>query len=263
MIYLQKSKPTNQNLKKVLIIILVFLIVSVTILLFPNLVRNGSLSLARPFWITSNFFKNNFSSAINFFSSRNSLIKENKILKNKISELELKTYDYEILLKEMDDLKALVGRSGNSSRILAGVLSKPPFSPYDTFVVDAGSSVGVKVGSGVYLSDNIIIGQISSVYNKNSVVELFASYGKKQEVVSMRTGESFEMLGKGGANFSFEVPKDTDISVGDIFIYPGISNSVVGIVYEVNVNTQSSFKNIHLRIPGNVFATKFVFIEKQ
>ena len=155
-----------------------------------------------------------------------------------------------------------MGRNETSkSRVLSRVLSKPPYSPYDTFVVDVGSNEGILQGSKVYLSDNIIIGVVKNVTSQTTLVELFSSGSLKQEAVLSRTGESFTLVGQGGANFKIEVPKDTDILWGDVFVYPNMQHYVLGSVYYIDVNSQSSFKTVYLRIPGNVFSVQYVFVE--
>ena len=196
-----------------------------------------------------------------FFDFRTDLVSRNLLLQDEISSLKLKEIDYDTLFKENQDLKNVLSRNSVSSKIMARVLSKPPVSPYDTFVVDAGVSEEVSLGNKVYLSGNIIIGKISSITSKTSIVELFSSGGVKQEAILSRTGASFILNGHGGANFTLEVPKDTDIVWGDVFLYPG-PQSILGSVYYINTNAQSSFKTIYLRIPGNVFVAKYVFVEK-
>jgi len=42
------------------------------------------------------------------------------------------------LLQENNDLKDLLGRPNTQNAIVSVVLSKPPFSAYDTLIVDAG-----------------------------------------------------------------------------------------------------------------------------
>ena len=114
----------------------------------------------------------------------------------------------------------------------------------------------------VYLSGNVIVGSIVSVTSHASLVELFSKNTVGQEATILRTGNSFELVGRGGANFAVEVPKDTDIALGDTALYPGLSESVIANVYAIDSNPQSSFKTVYLRIPGNVFQSKYVFVEK-
>jgi|SRR3989344_721127 len=260
--YLLKSKPKHVHPWKTIAVVLVFVLLSFLGFVFPNILRRISYAIARPLWRVEGVATKTFTRVKDFFAFKNTLISQNLALQDEISSLKLKEIDYDTILKENQDLKNQFGRVLSVPRILASVLSKPPLSPYDTLVIDAGSAEGVVPESKVYLSESIIIGFVTSVTPHASLLKLFSTSGYKQESVLERTGASFGLIGNGGANFSLEVPKDTDILWGDTFMYPGISSGVIATVYYIDTNSQSSFKTIYLRIPGNVFQSRYVFIEK-
>lgn len=262
MSYLLKSKPKREYPFKTIIAILLFLTFSLLGLLFPNATRTLFYNISRPFWSISGTIVKPISIFKDFFVLKSSIISENLSLRDEIMSLRLREIDYNVISKENEDLKSELGRVSNNTTILSNVLSKPPNSLYDTFIIDVGSLHGIMLGNKVYLSNRIIIGTIASVTSYTSIVKLFSSSGEKQETTLSRTGASFEIIGKGGANFQVEVPKDTDIVFGDSFIYSGISSSIIGNVYYIDTNSQSSFKTIYLRTPGNVFSTNHVFVEK-
>ena len=262
MSYLLKSRPKRQYPWKAIFIVLLFILLSLSAFLFPVLVRTVSYNISEPIWLLSDAATNSFTKIKDFFIFKNTLITENLSLRDEMAQLKLKEIDYEAVVKENQDLKSQFGRVNNANRILGNILSKPPRSPYDTLVIDVGAGEGVTLGNKVYLSGNVVIGLITSVTSHTSLVRLFSSGGEKQEAILLRTGTSFEIIGRGGANLKVEVPKDTDILLGDAFIYPGLSGSIIGSVYYIDTNSQSSFKTIYLRIPGNVFSSKYVFVEK-
>jgi cell shape-determining protein MreC len=230
--------------------------------IFPNFTRTTSFTISKPLWLLSDIVAKTSIKIKNYFVFKDSLISENLSLKEEILNSKLKEVDYEILSKEFENLKNQLGRRENTSHIVSRVLSKPPNSPYDTFVIDVGSSDGISLGNKVFISNNIIIGLIKNVTPHTSLVELFSNGDLKQETTLSRTGASFVLKGLGGANLELEVPKDTDIVWGDIFLYPKFSPSIIGSVYYIDTNSQNSFKKIYIRVPGNVFSTKYVFVEK-
>jgi hypothetical protein len=64
------------------------------------------------------------------------------------------------LLQENNDLKNMLGRSTAltaQNSIVVAVLSKPPFSAYDSLIVDAGSDLGAQVGDKVYALANPVV----------------------------------------------------------------------------------------------------------
>ncbi|MBA3733199.1 rod shape-determining protein MreC [Patescibacteria group bacterium] len=258
--YPLKSKPKNENRGKVIAIITITLILFLGLFLMPNYLRVVATGVSLPIWSVTDQVVNPFFKIKNFLSFKGTLIKENLKLQDETVTLKLRQMDYDVLSKENQEIKTVLGRKNSIHRV-AGILSKPPRSPFDTFVIDAGSSEGVFIGNKVYISENIIIGTITNVTPHTSLVQLFSTGGLKQDAVVSRTGTMLTITGRGGANFEIEVPKDTDILWGDSFLYPGLNSSILGNVYYIDTNSQSSFKTIYIRIPGNVFDSKVVYIE--
>ena len=76
--------------------------------------------------------------------------------------------DRDLLAQENAQLRQELGRlpgQGTAGRtvLLAGVLQSPPGTPYDTLLLDAGSSLGVSAGQRVF-AGNVAIGEIDAVY---------------------------------------------------------------------------------------------------
>ena len=259
--YPLKNRVTHTLRTRLVAIVAVFLVFSLCAFLFPNVTRTVSYDIARPVWYVADVVTRPFASIKQFFVFKSSLVNQNLTLQDKVAALELKEVDYDTLVTENQDLKAQLGRTSSATRVLANILSKPPRSPYDTFVIDAGSADGVALDDAVYVSDDVIIGTVTSVTSHTALVELFSTSGMRQEATQSRTGTSLEISGSGGANFKLDVPKETDILWGDTFVYPG-SAAVMASVYYIDTDSQSSFKTIYLRIPGNVFSSTHVFVEK-
>lgn len=260
--YLLKSKPKNENRKKIIIILFVYFCLSVFGLFFGESFRGLVWGISRPMWATSSYITTPFSSIAGYFSKQSELIARNIALEEELEKTRVKLLDYDLILKENQNLKEEFGRGSVSGKMLSVILSKPPRSPYDTLVLDVGSENGVVPGSRVYIGENIVIGLITNITPRTSLVNLFSTSGEKQEVTLSRTGESFLLEGRGGGNFKIEVPSDTDIVWGDTFVYPGISQSVIANVYYIDTSSQSSFKTVYLKTPTNVFSSKYVFVQK-
>ncbi len=261
MSYLLKSKPKSTIKGKLVIVGAVFLVLILLGFMFPNFLRETFYSVSGPLWKSENTITAPLRGIVGFFKFKNNLIQQNLDLQDRVASLTLKEIDYDILLKENEELKGEISRRGEKNLVFARVLSRPPRSPYDTFVIDIGSKQGIAGADRVYLSDNVIIGVVTTVTPNTSLVELFSSGGNKQESTLSRTGASFVLEGKGGSNFQLQVPKDTDILWGDTFLYPGINSSILGSVYYIDSNSQSSFKTVYIRTPGNVFQSKSLFVD--
>ncbi len=260
--YRLKSKPKHIHRGKIISLVALFILLSLSGFFLPNFTKNVAYTISRPLWFVNSTISNSFMAVKDFFAFKNNLINQNLALTDEVTRLQLKEIDYDNVIKENENLKNQLGLKGSKDRTLSRVLSKPPQSPYDTLVIDGGSAAGIGLGNKVYLSDTIIIGTIVNVTPNTSLVELFSNSNHKQQVVSDRTGASFEALGRGGANLSIEVPKDTDILWGDSFSYLGLSASTIATVYYIDTNSQSSFKTVYLRMSGSVLSSRWVFVEK-
>lgn len=260
--YLLKSKPKSNSKKILGLIVLIIAVLFLGTYLFLPTIQSFSHTTALPVWTFRNYTTNSLATLFGSFRTKLSLVEENKSLKEQLESLNLKQLDYDVLLKENQDLKDLLGRPYLQNKIITRIVSKPPRSPYDTFIVDAGSSSGISENRLVYISGNIIVGKVSSAMNHSSIVTLFSTNGVRQQAILERTGAMYELVGKGGANFSIELPKDADILWGDVFLYPTINSSIIGNVYYIDTNSQSAFKTVFVRVPGNVFESKWLFVEK-
>ncbi|MEI6842966.1 MAG: rod shape-determining protein MreC [bacterium] len=257
-----RTKQKNDSKWKYISMAVLFCILSFLLFAFPKGTRSFFYYVSKPIWTGRDSFINSIQNVGNYFVSKNSLAKENMSLQDEVASLRLKELDYDILQRENAELKNMAGMTTNQNRILSRVLSKPPTSPYDTLVINSGSAEGLVKGNKVYLSGNIIIGVVTDITPHTSLVTLFSSGEETQSSVLERTGTSYDLSGRGGANFSLEAPKDADILWGDVFVYPGSTSSVIGSVYYIDSNSQSSFKTVYIRTPGNVFSTKWVYVEK-
>ncbi len=253
----------------------IFFLLALIIYFFPKTVRTSSYTVARPIWIIQEETVSTISKIRDFFTFKSWLTRENQALRDEVTALSLQANDYDTILKENDDLKILMGRQqalGSSTedvnghilrRVLSRIISKPPRSPYDTLVIDTGSSEGITVGSKVFISSTLVVGLVTDVTPHSSLVTLFSASGQKTVAENFRTAATFEISGQGGATMTITVPKETDILWGDKFVYSALTPATLGLVYYVDNTSQSSFKTIYIRTQTNVFAIKWVFVEKK
>jgi cell shape-determining protein MreC len=260
--YRLKSKPVYAYRKTIIAIVAVVLFFIGITAVARTGVRTVSVTVARPVWLVRDFVGSIGANIRNYIAFQSTLVKENNALHTEIEALKLKEIDYDIITKENQELKSLLGRDPKSERVFARILSKPPRSPYDTMVLDVGTEQGVQLGDKVYLSGNVIIGLVTHLTSHTALVTLFSNGDQKQGAVLERTGATYELVGKGAENMVLEVPKDTDVLWGDVFVYPALTPSIIGSVQYIDTSSQSSFKTVYIRFPGNVFSAKWVFVEQ-
>lgn len=150
--------------------------------------------------------------------------------------------EIQILKKENDDLKALLGRKPVQHTILARVLTKPPQAPYDQLIVDVGLDEGVFDGAQIYDDNNSLIGVVLAASPHFSKAQLFSSPNISTEAELSRKGSVLSLIGLGDGSFTVQVPRDFDIKEGDIFVLPGIKSKPLASVIEIKGGTEDSFK---------------------
>ncbi len=178
------------------------------------------------------------------------LIETNKALQQELDQVRVDGVAFAALKDRNQDLTRLLGRAEDLQKIAAGVIKKPPFSPYDIYTTDAGSDDGVSLGDLTLFSDFIALGQVVRVNNTGAKTLLFSA---PQNNTFMNLNETlFEIVGQGGGTMRVDVPRDFEVSEGDALTLPGYEVYVTGIISEVSFNPQDSFKKVFAKVPVNI-----------
>lgn len=197
--------------------------------------------------------------SLNIFKPKSNIVAENKVLKQRISELETEILNKEVLIGELSS------SSQNSSEIVGTRVSSPisfsPRTPYDTLIIDIGSEDGVVAGAKAFISDRIQIGVVETVYPNKSIVRLYSSSGIKTEAVLLRTGEVVELEGSGGGNFKLNLPTDFDIKEGDMFVSLGTHKSLLAETRSINEDENSSLVSVILALPIKINGNSKIYVE--
>lgn len=188
-----------------------------------------------------------------------SLSEENMRLKGELASTTSALADRVMLRARVAELESQLGRTDSAAHtVLAGVVMRPPATPYDTLLVDAGSTHGVAEGALVF-EGSAAVGSVAQVYTTSSRVALFSSPGQILE--GMLNGTvPVSVEGQGGGSLIAIVPVDTSVAVGDSVTISGIASPLALRVWGVERREGESFKTIYFRAPVNPFQTRFVTI---
>ncbi len=209
-----------------------------------------------PFWVAQNFTSDYLSTTL---SSKKDLWKQNTLLRKKIDELELQIKTAGNLRAENEELKSIMGKVPPGTEIvLAGILAKPNTTPYDTLIIDRGSIHGLAPDMRVYADGDVLLGEIDSVEEKTARVLLYSAPGNISQVVYGNTGRFFNARGEGNGTFEVEVARDIDVAVGDMFFYPGLETTIIGVVKKVDFDARDSFKKVLMKSPVNIQEERWV-----
>lgn len=163
------------------------------------------------------------------------------------------------LQSENDQLKSLLGRTVDKEQmILAAVLVRPPQTPYDSIIIDAGTNLGIIEGDIIYAKMNYAIGRVVSVSKKTSVITLFSSSGQKANVFIGTSTTSVTAEGRGGGNYYIKLPRNIEIAVGDPIVWPDIQTILLGTVEVVDTGNGDAYANIYFKSPVNINTLRYV-----
>lgn len=148
------------------------------------------------------------------------------------------------------------------------IISRPPQSPYDILIIDAGSDNGVRAGMPVTAYGNVLLGYVAEVFPTISKVKLISFSNEETSVLieSAGTGTSTAVsaiaVGRGGENLEIKLPSSIAINSGDQVKTMGNLPFIVGTIEKVEISLSDPFQKLLFRLPVNIQELKYVMIEK-
>lgn len=212
--------------------------------------------IAGPVWTAENFTADYLSQA---FDSKSGLYKQNVVLKAELAKYGERIAQTDAVEKENKSLKELMGRIKPEMKIvLSAILAKPNQTPYDTLVIDRGSDDDIKPDNLVFAQGNILIGYVESVEKTSAKVLMYSTPGNISQVIYGSTGKYFNARGTGNGTLEVEVSREIEVAVGDMFYYPGLDNTLVGVAKKVDFDPRDSFKKVIIKSPVNIQEERWV-----
>lgn len=234
---------------------------------FFSLSAGGLFKVFTPVWNGENFITRGFNNLYLFFYTKDSLIKENQALKDKLISNEILLASTRTLSDTENNFLKSIGRVSTKKLVTAAVLVHPPETPYDVLIIDVGSDNGVVVGQEVALpttsttgAEGPKIGVITDVYKTNSKVLLYSANGEKTNAVLERNSIPILLTGRGGGNFEFSLQRDANVVVGDKILSADINRSLIGVVKDIEMEATDSFKKVLVISVANIYTQNFVTV---
>jgi len=250
MIYLRRSNPAaRKDFRKRTSLIVLVVFFFLLHIIFPHLYGSIFYPVTSVFLKSGTFLGDTVTRYASLVASKRSLIEENARLRADSLSLQPSLLMLDSFRKENETLRALLGRHTSLRMVLATVLSRPPFSPYDSLIIDAGSSDGVAVGDKVYASTDVLVGDVSEVYGHTAKVNLFSSAGRKVPVLVGPSAIQVEAEGRGGGNFRATLPSEVGIEKGDPVRFAQSKLNVIGVIEEIIVDSTDSLQEILFKMP--------------
>ena len=229
-------------------------------LLSTHLVNGAVSSVFSPFFKAGNYFYDTLQSVPKFFSSKADLLHENQSLREEINKSHMNALDYRALTSENAMLREALQMKPEAGEVTAGVLAKPPQTLSGLLILDRGSKDGLTVGDEVFISEKVMIGQISEVTDNRSVLTLNSFGGVVSYGAVDRTGAPLELKGAGSGSLEARVPIDFDIVEGDIVVRSGPTTAVIAVVGAVEKDDHLGVQDVFLSMPTDISKVNVVFV---
>ncbi len=267
----RRNTNEKDKRKKILIGVLIALILAVVVF------RDFSFRiLSQPFFYAAHplfKFKKNFgewkNKIENGFAEKNLLSEENKILREKMMDLETKISLLKNLEKENDTLKSVFSSEGlnrlreDNKFILASIIYRPPFTPFDFIIIDSGSENGIEEGMIVSAFGNVLLGYTEDIFTDSSKIKMISSFGEETNVILEFSQTPAIAFGRGAENLEITLPKAVAAEIGERVMTLGKYPLLVGFIERIERQTTDPYQKIILRLPVNIQYLGQVFIFKK
>ncbi|TSA44444.1 rod shape-determining protein MreC [bacterium] len=228
------------------------LIVAILTLLLRLIAPNFFWTLFTPVFRASDSLSQASHAFFNSFGDTAKLALQNEKLTNENSALALQN---QALLQKANSLSGLARESRG---ITAGVVARPPASPYDTLVLAGGSADGVTLGMEAFGDGGVPLGVITAVLADFSRVTLFSSSGMTLSGWVGRTNLPVTITGAGAGAMRASVARSAGITSGDIVFAPGPGQLPIGSVARVDSDPSSPSVTLRIMPALNLFSVAWV-----
>ncbi len=260
---IKKKNSSNKNNKIKITLGVIFLIIILVLPVTRKGVRYFFVTVFSPVVYVSHSINSFFYNFVDTFNNKYYLVKENARLNDELVKLNAHFSNYDELVQENQELKSAAGRFPEDKQFtFAAVLSKPPASVYDTFMIDGGTDVGMEIGQTVYVNGDVPIGTISSVFPKIAIVELYSSPSEKMDARLDPSHIDVTLFGHGEGSFLVSVPHDLVVQENSFVVSKEINPHVLGKLEKIISDPRDSSQTLIFSSPININEINFVEVEK-
>jgi cell shape-determining protein MreC len=258
----KRNSPHNSVKRSVFKIVVVTLVALLLISFLRGVVGDVFSGVTMRISAVKTYFQTSGAALPTYVRERTDLLKEIQSLKEDLAAGSGSKSTIARLVAENEELRALLSDS-EEERILAGVVARPPFVPYDLLVLDKGERDGIEVGAPVYVRENHVIGAVSRVFEKNSLVTLFSSAGAETTVYLYGANIFAYAYGEGGGVIRISVPQGIPLKEGDPVVLPSVHASDLGVVDRIVSLPAEPEQNAYVTFPISIQSIRLVSVGKQ
>jgi cell shape-determining protein MreC len=169
------------------------------------------------------------SSLPQYLRERSALVAELTALKITVATEQGTENTIRKLQVENNELRTRAG-AVPESRLLARVIGRPNQMPYDMLMLDRGRVHGLVESAPVFLGTDQVIGFVSRVHERTSLVTLVTTAGFTSSAYVIGPNIYTFAEGLGGGVLRVRVPQGIMLQMGDLVVLPAIDSGVYGAI---------------------------------
>lgn len=210
------------------------------------------------------------------FQDKQELIAQNEELQNTVDTL---TEQNNILIQSQEELTRLQElynldeEYSQYPKVAAQIISKDPGNWYDTFMINRGSSDGLRVGNNV-IAGKGLVGIVTEVGSSWATVRSIIDDSSNVSAMTVSTGDNcviegdLELIDEGKLRFTQLYDQEDKVTVGERIVTSNISDKYVeglfiGYISEIEVDSNNLTKTGTIVSPVDFQHLKDVFVITQ
>lgn len=212
---------------------LVWIFIAILIVYGGKSIISGISSFViSPVYLARHYIETSSATIPVFIRSRLELLATIQDLELEIATQNGRDASFAYIAHENEELRRLLNAS-SSPRILAGVISRPPHTPYDTLILDRGADDGIVKDAPVYQGADIAIGYVREVFGGTALVTLFSSPNVESTVYIFGPNIFSTAYGEGGGVIRLSVPQGVMLEKGNVVILPSLDAGTLGVIADI------------------------------
>jgi cell shape-determining protein MreC len=212
-----------------------------------------------PFYAVVHYLQNSSATIPSYIRDRGSLIDEKRALEMELASQQGMALTLEHTMRENEELRQMLGASP-AERIVASVIAQPPYTPYDTLMLDRGSDVGIVQYAPVFHSNGAAIGYVRSVTAESALVTLFSSPHAQTTVYVFGPNIFARAEGQGGGVTRISIPQGIVVSEGDMVVLPSLDGGLLGTIDAVESTPTGPEQNAFVTLAAPIASIRLVSV---
>jgi len=184
--------------------------------------------------------------------SKQKILDENKLLKERIEILEVDLLRTDYLESVLESYQLIDEEYQQTTKYVnAEIIARYPKTSRDVLMINRGSVDGIHIGSRVVVSGNLAIGVVDEVYDRISRIRLNTTDQVLTPAVVYEKAEGVTLTGSGNM-YVASLPREIEVAVGDVVYTQDTPGMILAVVREVVFDPRDPMKQVFFALPVNL-----------